>query len=96
MHNETDIHALSTEDLNRHIRFFFEKRRVLFDRGDQDRFHLGLDQTLQLTKFRKQDWLKTMEIRRTATTRTNESLSAQMKPLQFYFRTDQSTSQVAD
>ena len=45
-HDDTDIHALSTKELNRRIRFFFEKRRVLFDQGDQDRFHLGLDHTL--------------------------------------------------
>ena len=40
LHDETDIHALSTEELNRRIRFFFIQRTILFERGDHDRFNM--------------------------------------------------------
>ena len=41
LYDETDIHALSTEELNRRIRYFYSNKTTLFDGGDFDRFHLG-------------------------------------------------------
>ena len=85
LHDETDIHALSTEELNRRIRFFFTQRTILFERGDHDRFNMGLDHTLQLSKYRKQEWLQTLERRKLATTKARASLSRQMRPIPYYF-----------
>ena len=34
LHDDTDINALTTEELNRRIRFFFDQCQSLFDSGD--------------------------------------------------------------
>lgn len=86
LHDETDIHALSTEELNRRIRYFYSNKTTLFDGGDFDRFHLGLTHTLALNAPRKRAWLQTLESRRLSTNKARARNIRNMKPLQHYFK----------
>lgn len=59
LHNDTEVDSLSVEASDAKIRFFFGNKTMLFDSGDFDRFHMGIEHTLALHPTQKRAWLQT-------------------------------------
>lgn len=85
MHNNTDVNALSTLEVDRRIAFFFSNKTKLFDSSDYDRFHLGLQNTLALPMPQKKAWLETLAHRQIATERARKRLINRILPITTYF-----------
>ncbi len=80
-------------ELDRRIRYFYAKKTTLFDGGDFDRFHLGLEHALSLNKSRKKGWLQTLDSRLKSTTQSRKKLLQHMKPLHHYFQPAQNSAE---
>ena len=52
LHDDNDIDSLQVTELDRRIRFLYAHQTKLFDGGDYDRFHLGVENTLALPQAR--------------------------------------------
>ena len=85
LHDMTDIHSISVMELDKRIKFNFENKRILFDSGDYDRFHLGLQNTLALSVSQKRAWIQTLTFRQIATERARRRLVNKIRPITAYF-----------
>ena len=93
LHDDTNIHALSNMELDRRIRYFYANKTTLFDGGDFDRFHLGLEHTLSLDKSRKKGWIQTLDGSLKSTTKSRKTFLRHMKPLHHYFQPAQNSAE---
>ena len=85
LHDDSDIDSLQVSELDRRVRFLFAHRTKLFDGGDYDRFHLGVENTLALPPAQKRAWLTTLAHRCTATKLARTKLHKSIKPITTYF-----------
>ena len=85
VHNNTDINALSVKEVDRRVNFLYAHKTTLFDSGDYDRFHLGLQHTLALPLPQKKAWIETLSHRQLATERARKRLINKIRPITMYF-----------
>ena len=85
LHDNTDINAISMVDIDRRIRFYYKHKHRIFDSGDYDRFHMGLQNTLALPMTQKKAWIETLAHRQIATDRARKRMINRIRPLTAYF-----------
>ncbi len=85
LHDMTDVNSLSVAELDTRIRFNFDNKHKLFDSGDYDRFHLGLQNTLALSVLQKRAWIQTLSYRQNATERARKRMVNKIRPITAYF-----------
>ena len=85
VHDLSDVEALSVTAMDARIRFLYANKLRLFDSGDYDCFHLGVNHTLALPTSQKKAWIANMSIRAQATERNRVKITKQMKPITEYF-----------
>ena len=87
VHDLSDVEALSAKAIDTKIRFLYANKIRLFDSGDYDCFHLGVQHTLSLPPSQKKTWLTNMAIRAQATELCRMKITKQMRPITEYFPT---------
>ena len=94
VHDVTDVHTLTSKEIDKRITFYFENKTKLFDSGDFVRFHMGLSHTLNMPILQRRAWLQTMAHRQVATDRARWRLVNKIRPITAYF--DQVDTQLDD
>ncbi len=85
LHDDADVDSLGHAAVDAKVQFYFANKRNLFDSGDLDRFHMGLEHTLALNIHRKRAWLQTLANRIIATDRARKRLHSIIRPITSYF-----------
>ena len=85
LHDDADVDSLGNAAVDTKVQYYFTHKRKLFDNGDLDRFHMGLDHILALNIHRKKAWLQTLVHRRVATDRARKKLHSMIRPITAYF-----------
>ena len=85
VHDETDLDSLAITELDARVKYYFAQRIKLFDSGDYDRFHMGLEKTLALHPPQKRVRLHTLSYRLIATEKFRARLHNKTRPITAYF-----------
>ena len=71
--------------INTKIKYFYDNKVLLFDSGDYDCFHMGVQHTISLPLSQKKIWLSNMALRAQTTQKDRIKTVKQMKPITEYF-----------